>query len=152
MAIIDKLWAEMRDSLGDRIVPVRDAVWWHFRYQQHPQFSYRTFLLKDRLTRRPLGCLALKPGRDGLWELMDWVAPRERAPAMVDAARTVVAQAGGATVLGWFSSSVLDAVRPTGPEVVDIGVGVPTNILTPGPAVADLTDRWWLAGGDTDFR
>lgn len=149
---IDTLWQEMQASLSDRIVPVRDAAWWRFRYEGHPQFSYRAYVLKNRLTRRPLGCLAVKTGTDEQWELMDWIAPRERAPQMIAAVRALAARAGAGMVSGWFSASVMQAVQSTNPDIVEIGVGVPTNILTPGPAAEELTGRWWLSGGDTDFR
>lgn len=149
---LDMLWEEMQASLADRIVPVRDAAWWRFRYQQHPQFSYRAYVLKNRLTRRPVGCIAVKIGAGEHWELMDWIAPVEQAPLMVDAARALAAKAGAGMVTGWFSSGVLQAVQSTDPDIVDIGVGVPTNILTPGPAAEELSGRWWLSGGDTDFR
>jgi hypothetical protein len=29
---------------------------------------------------------------------------------------------------------------------------VPANVWTNGPPVAELTGRWWLTGGDADFR
>jgi hypothetical protein len=150
--VLNALWDEMRESLADVILPVRDAAWWRFRYLDHPEITYQVFLVKHRLTRRPLGCLAVKPMADGRWELMDWLAPLERAPLMVAAARALAAQAGASTVFGWFGERVARVVTDAATTTVDIGVGVPTNIRTPGPAVAEISGRWWLTGGDTDFR
>jgi hypothetical protein len=149
---LDALWQDMRDSLTDCIVPVRDAAWWHFRYRQHPEHVYRVYLVKHRLTRRPLGCIALKPVSDACWELMDWIAPLASAPLMVAAARTIAAKAGIPMLSGWFGDRAVQAVSATAPETIEIGVAVPTNILTPGPPADELAGRWWLTGGDTDFR
>jgi len=36
--------------------------------------------------------------------------------------------------------------------VRDLDVFVPANAWTAGPPIEKLIGRWWLTGGDTDFR
>lgn len=36
--------------------------------------------------------------------------------------------------------------------VRDLGINVPANAWSAGPPIEKLIGRWWLTGGDTDFR
>src|SRR5690606_495720 len=99
------------------IVPQRDSGWWRFRLHAHPVHEYRCYLLRHRLSGRPLGAVALRPGPEA-WEWMDWIAPVQQVPAMVRAARCA---AGTAETRGWFSSSVAALVRTPDSSLHDIG-------------------------------
>jgi hypothetical protein len=37
-------------------------------------------------------------------------------------------------------------------EIVPTGIVIPYNRWTPGISADKVMDRWWLMGGDTDFR
>lgn len=148
MSALDTLWQAQLAGSAQWIVPQRDAAWWRFRLHAHPAHQYRCYLLRHRLTGRALGAVALRPGPDA-WEWMDWIAPLDRVPDVVRAARHA---AGSAELRGWFSSSVAALVRTPDCSVHDIGVQVPTSIRGPGPAPDTLQGRWWLTSGDTDFR
>lgn len=149
---LDHLWQQQQRTSGAWIVPVRDAARWRYRFAQHPTHRYQAWWLRERLTQRLLGAVVLRPATTAgqPWELMDWVAPVSRVHQVVTAARTVAAR-HDAGLMGWFSSG-LAALIGAQAQVIDIGVRVPTSIRQPGPAPEVLRGRWWLTGGDSDFR
>ncbi len=148
---LNALWETMRHSLENALLPVRDALWWQFRYAENPEYAYRAFLIRHRLTRRAIGAIVLKESADGM-ELMDWISPVHHALLMVSAARTVAARMGKHFVMGWFSDFVTKSLSESLPAITDIDVGIPTNVFTDGPSADTIAGRWWLTGGDTDFR
>lgn len=151
---LNRLWAVMAADLRDCVVPQRDADWWRHRYANHPEHDYRCFWVYSRWTRRTLGVVALKVGHSAQpWELMDWLAPLDRAALMVQAACQVAGQAGAPAVMGWFSRRVVQQIKATqGAAQHACSVGLNTSRHRPGPGVERFLDRWWLTGGDTDFR
>ena len=53
----------------------------------------------------------------------------------------------------WLSDALLPVFNADGAAAVqDLDVIVPGNGWTQGPAHETLVGRWWLMGGDTDFR
>lgn len=151
--LLEHLWQQQRTASNAWIVSVRDAVRWRYRFAEHPCHLYQGWLLRERFTRRVLGALMLRPGvaLGSPWELMDWIGVPERAMLLVHAAR-VLAAGRKVGLIGWFSSPIVALIGNTGCQVRDIGVRVPTSIRCPGPAPESIRGRWWLTGGDSDFR
>ena len=173
--VLDKLWGEMKSDLRHLAVPCRDSAWWRYRYANHPEHQYQCYLVQAPWTGRVLGALVLRRhiangsasgahtvgGTESVWELMDWLAPATQTPAMLQAALHIVAANHGGSLMGWFSSNIRAAFSGAGAtehEVCSVGVTAPnenhTFHLTRdfSPSVADLSGKWWLTGGDTDFR
>lgn len=147
----DACWSAMRADLHDMIVGVRDANALHHRYTAHPDKMYRIFAVRRRLTGRVLGLFVLRPDAEGGCELMDVVGPLAAMPRLVAQARRAAASLGAARLFGW----VVDNIRgyfPAGAVVRDLEVNVPANAWTAGPPIETLIGKWWLTGGDTDFR
>ena len=152
-AQLDALWVSMQGCLSDFVVPVRDANWWRHRFANHPSHVYRCFWLYGEGSPHAVGAFVLKPSIDagGVWELMDWIGGVQYIPAVVEQARRL-AHSQAASLSGWFSSCLVARLVDTGCTVTDIGVRVPTSIRRPGPPSEQVNGRWWLTGGDTDFR
>ena len=150
---LDRLWISMQESVQDYIVPVRNANWWRHRFANHPSLVYRCFWLCNQGSQEAIGAFVVKPNIDGsgCWELMDWIGSAELIYPVIEQARRL-AQLEFSSLRGWFSSSIVTKLAETGCTVTDIGVRVPTSIRRPGPSVAEVSGRWWLTGGDTDFR
>jgi len=155
LAEAEACWQEMQSGLGDWNVLVRDGQWLVHRYGQchdhRPQQPYRVFVVRRRLTGRPLGVLVLRLAEDGRCELLDLVGALPRLPALLRQARRLAAQLGASTMFFWAAEEMLPLLRlPAEARVADIDVLVPGNGWTEGPALAELAGRWWLMGGDTD--
>lgn len=166
---IDALWRDMKQDLCELIVPARNAAWFRHRYANHPEHKYVCFWVRSRWTRRVIGALVLRPhlatnpttGVAQTWELIDWVAPLSKTELMLQAALAVVGEQRGGVLMGWFSSSVAKTFATAATQTNDActaGVTAPSVEahlqITDSfrPAVSDLRGKWWLTGGDTDFR
>ena len=142
----------MRADLGGMIVGVRSAETLHHRYTTHPDKTYRIFVVRRRLSGRPLGLFVLRPDAEGGCELMDVVGPLAAVPCMVAQARRTAASLGAARLFGWVVDNIQQYFG-SGATVRDLEVNVPTNnAWTAGPPIESLIGKWWLTGGDTDFR
>lgn len=147
----DACWAAMRAGLRGMIAVVRDAETLHHRYTAHPDKAYRIFVVRHRFWGRPFGLFVLRPGAEEGCELMDVIAPLAAVPRLVTQALRVAASLGASRLFGW----VVDNIRAHfGPDaaVRDLEINVPANAWTAGPPIGNLIGKWWLTGGDTDFR
>lgn len=156
VAALEAAWTAMRQSLPEHIIGVRDAAYVRQRYQAHPEFAYRVFVVRRRLLGTVLGALVLRriDTEDGpVCELLDAIGPVARMPELVTHARRLAAALGASRVFSWLADNLLPYF-PLGDAgtVRDLHVLVPGNNWTPGPPTASLQGRWWLTGGDTDFH
>lgn len=145
-------WAAMAADLDDAIVGVRDAAWIARRYLDHPVHRYEVLLVTRRFGGRPPGLIVLRLHDDRRCELVDLVGPFAALPALVVQARRVAGMRGATELYCWISEPFAERLRGPDGETRPLDVRIPTSIHAPGPPVAELMDRWWLMGGDTDFR
>lgn len=144
-------WSAMRADLKNMIVGVRDAEALHHRYVAHPDKAYRIFVVRRRLTGRPLGLFVLQPDTEAGCELLDVVGPLAAMPRLIAQARRAAASLGANRLYCW----AVDNIRAhfgTEAQARDLEVFVPANAWTPAPPIEDHIGKWWLTGGDTDFR
>lgn len=147
----DACWAAMRGDMAGLIVGVRNAQTLQHRYNAHPDKKYQVFVVRHRLSGRPLGLFVLRPGAEGGCELMDVVGAIAAVPRLVAQARRAASALGAVRLFAW----VVDNIGPcfgAGAAVRDLEINVPANAWTAGPPIETLIGRWWLTGGDTDFR
>ena len=153
---LDALWSAMRSQAGALVLGERDARWWRHRFANHPQARYCCWWLRPRLGGPAVAALALRPSGTNPqpWELLDWVAAPQQAGAAIQAARDLAARSGHA-LMGWFSTTVVQALEASG-ALTDTQLSpacmacVTCDRDDALPALAPLS--WWLTGGDTDFR
>lgn len=155
-AAIDVCWAAMQADLGDYIIGVRDAAYLRHRYLQHPDKQYRLFALKRRFGGAVLGVIVLRIEGEGAattCELLDAVGAVRWLPLLVHHARRLAASFGAAQLTAWLTDNLQPYFGlPGDAQVRDLGILIPGNAWTPGPSVTSLQGRWWLTGGDADFR
>jgi hypothetical protein len=151
LSVIDTLWQQMAPHFQYAIIAVRDAAWFEARYRNHPNVEYSLWLIQSRWNRQPLAAFVLRERDDSL-ELIDLVSDPCNISAVVNAARRHAARLGKSRVTAWLTQSQLSFWATTQPESADTGIRIPLSIITPGPKPEDVTSRWWLMGGDTDFR
>lgn len=149
---IDRLWRAMADELVDYIVPVRDSAYIRHRFLEHPAITYMPLLVSNRLTGKPVGfCIMRDHGDEGL-ELLDMIAPLASIPFLVESARRMAGRLGRPRLFAWLSSPVAENLRSTGPDLKSLDVPLSTIVWKVPPDARSLQDRWWLVGGDADFR
>lgn len=152
MSVVDQLWAQMLLATDDVTICSRESSWIQHRYLDKPENSYQVMLVLQRFSRKPLGVIVLKDhGNDGV-ELLDIIAPRSFFTSVIHVARLITGRLGREWLFGWFTPSALHWCEGTDPVIEE------TEVVIPGSAVNDIEhalsvkDRWWLMGGDTDFR
>lgn len=146
-------WRAMAAALPRSLLPVRGPAWLCHRYGRRPGVRYRLWRLSHRLGLRPGGAFVLREQGDHV-ELLDLVGPPAAWPELVRQARLQGLRLGQQRLLAWVTRSHADRLDdPVTPaQRVEIGVQVPSCAHTAGPAPQALRGRWFLMGGDTDFR
>lgn len=149
--LIERLWQKMAVDFTDFTLGVRDASYLMQRYSRHPEKRYLFLLSRSRLTRRPLGLAIVRSDSQGV-ELLDLVGPRKAFPEILAACQywMAVSDKGGAEMLlsEPFATQMAElAVRHEATEFRIMG-----NPFSPASSLNGLNNRWWLTGGDTDYR
>jgi hypothetical protein len=151
--VLQSLWDAMSAELPHALLPVRDPAWVRHRYGCRPGVAYQVHLLRRRIGGRALGAFVLRLHADHA-ELMDLIGSPGQMPRLVRAARSSAQAQGVGLLRAWITASHASRLDdPADPaQRSDIDVLVPTCCHTPGPAPDSLRGRWFLMGGDTDFR
>ena len=152
LAQADRLWARMQPGFADSVLGVRDAAFLRARYAEHPSHTHEWLLLRHRLSRQALALAVLRRHADGRLEILDLLGAREHLTAMVQAVQLHAHRTQAPLVSLWLTRSHLSVLEGSAPQVQALGVKVPTNAWTPDPQGPVVDQRWWLTGGDTDFR
>ncbi len=152
-AALDELWNRMAASLRDAVVGMRDTAYLRHRYLDHPHHNYQLLLVITRFSKQIRGLIVLRHDASES-EIMDLIAPLHELPLLVAHARRVAGINGKDKLLlripqhfsAYFTSTEgVVAVR-------DMCIRIPTPIWSHAPAPETMRDRWWLTGGDMDFR
>lgn len=149
---VSRLWEQMRKSLSNSVLGVRDAQWLSNRYVKHPETPYRIITVHKIWSSRPEGILILKDrGEEGL-ELIDMIGDVAKIPMFIEMACRYGNAVSSSKVFCWITNSHLSYFESTHPIVHDIDIIIPYNVLTQGIKPEKIKNRWWLMAGDTDFR
>lgn len=150
-SLVDALWKEMANDLRHGVVGVRDWSYIQYRYLQHPQNRYDVFLVRSRLSRRPIGVMILHR-LEAACELMDIIAPLRNLPRLLDQARRLTAHWKLPYLYCWISRNHLERFTDCAGAEAPLNVSIPTSCWTGESRAQVFKDRWWLMSGDTDFR
>ncbi|WAK01477.1 FkbM family methyltransferase [Methylobacter sp. YRD-M1] len=151
LAVLDKLWQDMRQSMMDYVLPRKDADFFRWRYLEHPLNTYHIYLVSWRWFNKPIGVVVLRDHDVSRGqELMDFVGRPEVFELLLRAALNIARQANRPRVFGWMTTRVI-AMLPSPSAQFEI-----SGVYIDPPALKEMVDqrhdRWWFLGGDTDFR
>ena len=153
-AHINQLCESLLGGCAEYVIPLRSFAWLKHRFANHPEHQYQAFWIKELGSQRLLGAIFLRklptgcfPEGQACWELMDWIGSPDVSIKLVEAARHVVFERSGHALRLWCSGLVADQVSVLGGSKNRVCFAAMT---IPNP----FSDRprWWLNGGDTDFR
>lgn len=150
-ATVDRLWLEMADALQDQVVGVRDWAYLQQRYLDHPTVDYQLYLVSSRLTGSPLGIVVTRILDDAV-ELLDIIAPPQRVATLIHCLRRLTWNLGKPQAYAWITTQHANLLAGDVGEITPTDIIIPHNRWTPGLPASALLGRWWLMGGDTDFR
>jgi FkbM family methyltransferase len=151
LAVLDKLWQDMRQSMADYVLPRKDADFFRWRYLEHPLNTYHIYLVSWRWSNKPIGAVVLRDHDVSRGqELMDFVGRPDAFELLLRAALNIARQANRPRVFGWMTTRVI-AMLPSPSAQFEI-----SGVYIDPPALKEMVeqhhDRWWFLGGDTDFR
>lgn len=150
-AAATRLWQEMAEALQNQIIGVRDWPYLQHRYLQHPTLTYQLYLISSRLTGTPIGIIVIRILDDAV-ELLDIIVPPDRISTLVLCLQRLTWHFNKPLAYAWVTSQNAKLLAGHVGEIAPTGIVIPHNNWTPGMPASELLDRWWLMGGDTDFR
>ncbi len=152
MPTVDRLWSAMARDARDVVIGVRNAPHVQHRFLDHPATRYLSLLVTTRWLRRPVGLVVLRDrAADGL-EFIDVVGPRSAVGELVTTARRAAAAAGRERLFAWMTPSTAAWFSASEPAVTPTGYIIPASALDAPDNALQVRGKWWLIGGDTDFR
>lgn len=150
---IDVLWEAMQKDLAEQAVGVRDSRWIQYRYLDKPGSGYALVLVAGEREEQPFGLLVLKDAGELGVELLDIIAPRAHFEHLLLAARRIAAQSmNKERLFAWCTPSVAKWMTATDVNLTETEVVVPGSTVNDKAHALRLQGRWWLMGGDADFR
>lgn len=151
MRVVNRLWLGMRDSLQEFAVGVRDMSYVEHRYLMHPEKKYRFLLVKSRWRRLPVGLLVLAPGQ-GTLELLDMICAWDDVAEVLLAAKRWQHACGIPRLVLNLTSHFAVQLAQFSDTCVESQFLIMGNPRMSTDVRQKLAKRWWLTGGDTDYR
>lgn len=149
--VLDRLWVKMSRSLAGFAVGLRDAQYLKQRYLAHPERGYSLLLVESRWLRRPIGLAVIGPG-EGRRELLDMVCAWGNVPKLLNAAQCWLAQSAGEALFLLLTERFALQLASLAVRCEPTQFRIMGNPFSPADSLASLEGRWWLTGGDTDYR
>lgn len=151
VAKLTALWAAMRAGLGDTPLVCRDIDYLQDRYFGHPEKPYRMLLVESCWLKKPLG-LAVVSCATGNPELLDVIARWDDVPEVIRAVQDWVARQGVGSFSFWLTQSFARQLAPFAEHCHATQFRIMGNPFSPAAFLSATQGRWWLTGGDTDYR
>lgn len=150
-ALVDALWEEMAADLRAAVIGVRNAAAIERRYLAYPEKQYVLLLVESRWLRRPLGMAMIRQDASRP-ELLDIVAPRNTMPNVISGARAWLSAIGGIELTWLLAEPYAATLAECAASCIPSEFRIMANPFSPAAATLELENRWWLTGGDTDYR
>jgi len=148
---VEALWSSMLEDLRDRAVGERGADWLAHRFAGHPNQRYEILAVSGRLGGAWDGVIVWRESGERI-EVLDVIGPARKLSALFRQAQRVCALRGLKEVYFWIAEASADRVCSQEATRHETTMHIPTDRWTGAPLAQRLIDRWWLTGGDTDFR
>ena len=148
---VNVLWDRMRDDLAEFVVGVRNSDYIRQRYLAHPEKKYVLMQVNSRWWRRPIGCVVLNSAH-GQYEILDLICALDDMEEVIEALQRWLHQADGQLLTLLLTSTFANKLAPLAVQCQATQFRIMANPHMPQSVLAQLNQRWWLTGGDTDYR
>ena len=144
-------WNRMASTLNDAAVGVRDISYLEHRYLRHPEHSYQLMEVTSAWLRRPMGIVAMRCHPQHV-EILDLLAAWEDMPDILSAIRNWLALSGKNAAVLSLTESFARQLAPFANSTTTTEFRIMGNPFCSADTLRSLSNRWWLTGGDTDYR
>lgn len=148
---LEGLWQAMREDFADAVIGVRTPAYIEQRFIAHPHNRYDIVAVEGRWTGRVLGVVVLRRHADHL-EWLDYIGPIDTLHAVVDQVRRLAALWNHPRVTFWTTERYTNQFSALGAQQRPLGLLIPASCWPNAENPQRYLGRWWLTGGDTDFR
>ncbi|MDY0330460.1 MAG: GNAT family N-acetyltransferase [Thiomonas sp.] len=148
---IEELWKGMRQDLIGRVVGERGSDWLMHRFINHPSKRYEILAVSHRLTGTWDGIIVWRES-EGRIEILDLIAPLANISNLIAHARRICALRACKDVYLWIAAASTELIPAKSTSLHTTDMRIPTDCWTGVSDASRLIDRWWLVGGDSDFR
>jgi len=150
-ALIDRLWSEKGSGVRDTVICERDSCWYEQRFFSKANKNYFGYLLAPRIVGNAIGLVIFQQQKDEL-EILDLLCKPERLDHSIEWSVGFAARVRCRSVFLWASENLERFINPAGANKRRLDLFAASNIFASGPAVDSIRGKWWLTGGDTNFR
>ena len=149
-ATVDRLWQAMQASLPNHLLPIKDSAFFKWRYKDHPERHYPSYVVSWRGINKIVGIVTLRDHGAGLgMEIMDLLAPASRLKTLHTAAQKICGRAGHTRLFSWMTPTILSSLPKPNQQAEVAGVYVTPEYQQ---MMKQKQVNCWLMSGDTDFR
>jgi ABC-type polysaccharide/polyol phosphate transport system ATPase subunit len=149
---VNTCWAAMLQDMPDSVLTVKNWAFVENRYLQHPSLRYVAYLVRKRMSGVPLGVVVLRETGDHDVELLDVIGSPSVFETLIRAALRHAHLSGRRRLFSWVTQSHRSLLQVWHAQTTAIDVWIPANAWTTGLMPDQLRNKWWLMGGDTDFK
>ena len=150
-AILEELWATMQSDLSAFAVGVRNVHYLKQRYLAHPEKRYTLLLIESFWRKQPIGVAVIGP-HAGRRELLDIVCAWQNVPEVIGAAQCWQAENSCKALYFSLTERFARQLEFLAVRNESTQFRIMANPFAPTATIASLESRWWLTGGDTDYR
>lgn len=150
-SLVNTLWSRMRVDFEPFILGVRDDLYLSHRYLSHPEKKYIILLVRSRWRRAALGLVVVAPNAPHP-EILDLIGAWNDMPELILAAQYWLHECGGERLALMLTGQFARQLAPFANRCSKTQFRIMANPKTPQPVRQMLQNRWWLTGGDTDYR
>lgn len=148
--LANNLWQTMQASLPNVLLPIKDATFFKWRYQDHPNRDYPSYVVSWRGTNKVIGIVTLRDhGPDLGMEIMDLLAPTSKLKTLLAAAQNICIHAGRRRLFSWMTPAILSFLPKPDQQSEVSGVYITPDYKK---IIDQQQIKCWLMSGDTDFR
>lgn len=150
-AKVNGLWTKMASDLSAFALGVRDVSYLQQRYLAHPEKKYTLILIESLWRNKAIGLAVIGPG-DERRELLDVICSLENVPHVINAAQCWLAENAGKALVFSLTKRFSGPLESVAVRCEATQFRIMGNPFSAPECIASLDNRWWLTGGDTDYR
>jgi len=151
VALVAWIWSRMMASLDGAVLGVRDMSYLAHRYLRHPEHSYQLMVVESAWLRRPIGLVVMRRHAQH-FELLDLLAAWEDMPSLLLGVRNWLALSGEGVATLSLTERFARQLAPYVSSVRNTEFRIMGNPFCAPDTLHAMRNRWWLTGGDTDYR
>lgn len=152
-ALVNRVWKAMAADFCEFSIGVRDSAYLKHRYLEHPEKQYSLLIVEKKGLWRntPIGLAVVGPGHERR-ELLDIICPSKSMKTLIQATQCWLTEKKGELLKLSLTERFARQLESFACRCTYTEFRIMGNPLSPAISTTRLERRFWLTGGDTDYR